>query len=278
MKQISALGLLMIMFCSVAFAQQSRIQIISSSPEKTVLKVSVAGFDWKTVQTPEGAAKIISLESGVQINKPGAPDLPKLMTMVPFSSQEVIIETELVSFTDFENMAVALTAPKAQSADEDNSDFRKHENYNADEFFPRRVVRKKKQKFMNDGSLLLAIRPVQYNGSTKTVRLWNELIITITPDNSAQAVSIPEMDLASLTVYPNPSLDILTVAYELQTESEVTLDVYNLAGQTVYSKNRGTQAACLQTATLDVSDFAPGMYSLALRTDKGTTVQRVVVE
>jgi hypothetical protein len=278
MKQISALGLLMIMFCSVAFAQQSRIQIISSSPEKMVLKVSVTGFDWKTVQTPEGAAKVISLENGVQINKPGAPDLPKLMTMVPFSSQEVKIETELVSYTDFENMAVALTAPKAQAAEEDNSDFRKHENYNADEFFPRRVVRKKKQKFLNDGSVLLAIRPVQYNGATKTVRLWNELIITITPDNSSQTVSIPETIVNEFTVYPNPSLDILTVAYELQTESEVTLDVYNLAGQTVYSKNRGTQAACLQTATLDVSDFAPGMYSLALRTDKGTTVKRVVVE
>jgi len=278
MKQISAFSFLLIMFCSVALAQQSSIQIISSSPEKTVLKVMVNGFDWKTVQTAEGAAKVISLENGVQMHKPGAPDLPKLMTMVPFSSEDVKIETEFVSYTDFENMTVALTAPKAQAAEEDNSDFRKHENYSSDEFFPRRVVRKKKQKFLNDGSLLLAIRPVQYNGATKTVRLWNELIITITPDNTAQAVSIPEASVTSLTVYPNPSLDILTVSYELENPGIVSLDVYNLAGQTVYSKNRGTQAACLQTATLDVSDFAPGMYSLALRTDKGTTVQRVVVE
>jgi hypothetical protein len=278
MKRITALSLLVIMFCSVAFAQQSQIQIISSSPEKTVLKVTVNGFDWKTVQTAEGVAKVISLENGVQINKPGAPDLPKLMTMVPFASTDVKIETELVSYTDFEDMTVALTAPKTVADDEDNSDYRRHENYSSDEFFPRRVVRKKKQKFLNDGSLLLAIRPVQYNAATKTVRLWNELIITITPDNSAQAVSIPETAVASLTVYPNPSLDILTVSYELESASTVSLDIYNLSGQTVYSKNRGTQAACLQTATLDVSGFAPGMYSLALRTDKGTTVKRVVVE
>lgn len=278
MKRISALALLTIMFCPFAFAQQSRIQIISSSPEKTVLKVTVNGFDWKTVQTAEGAAKVISIENGVQINKPGTPDLPKLMFMVPFSSQQVKIETELVSYTDFENMNVALTAPKVRAEDEDNSDFRKHERYSSDEFFPRRVVNKKKQKFLNDGSLLLAIRPVQYNGAKKTLRLWNELIITITPDQVAQAVSINETVVASLTVYPNPSLDILTLSYELQAESAVTLDVYNLAGQMVYSKNKGTQTACLQTATLDVSGFSPGIYSLALRTDKGTTVQRVVVE
>ncbi|MGE0638628.1 MAG: C25 family peptidase propeptide domain-containing protein [Bacteroidia bacterium] len=264
--------------CFSAVAQQSRIQIISSSPEKTVLKVSVTGFDWKTVQTAEGTAKVISLENGVQMNKPGAPDLPKLMTMVPFASPDVKIETEFVSYTDFDNMNVALTAPKTVDVDDDNSDFRKHENYSSDEFFPRRVVRKKKQKFLNDGSLLLAIRPVQYNGATKTVRLWNELVITITPNTTAQVVSVPETAATELTVYPNPSLDILTVSYELESQSTVSLDVYNLAGQTVYSKNKGTQAACLQTTTLDVSDFAPGMYSLALRTDKGTTVKRVVVE
>ncbi len=276
MKRISALTLLTIMFCSVAFAQQSQIQIISSSPEKTVLKVLVNGFDWKTIQTTEGAAKVISLENGVQMKKPGAPDLPKLMTMVPFSSPDVKIETEFVSFTDFENMTVALTPQKALTEDEDNSDFRKHENYNSDEFFPRRVVHKRKQKFLNDGSLLLAIRPVQYNGATKTVRLWNELIITITP--AAQTISISEQVVSSLNVYPNPTLDILTVSYELESPSTLSLDMYNLAGQTVYSKNKGTQAACLQTTTLDVSDFAPGMYSLTLRTDKGSSVQRVVVE
>ncbi len=278
MKRITVFSLLLMMFCFSASAQQSRIQIISSTPEKTVLKVMVNGFDWKTVQTAEGEAKVISLENGVQINKAGAPDLPKLMTVVPFSSTEVKIETEFVSYTDFENMTVALTGTKAVEADEDNADYRKHENYRSDEFFPRRVVRKRKQKFLNDGSLLLAIRPVQYNGATKTVRLWNELIITITPNTSAQTVSIPETAVTSLTIYPNPSLDILTVSYELESQSTVSLDVYNLAGQTVYSKNKGTQTACLQTATLDVSDFAPGMYSLALRTEKGTTVKRVVVE
>jgi translation elongation factor P/translation initiation factor 5A len=278
MKRLTAFSLLVIMFCSVALAQQSRIQIISSSPEKTVLKVLVTGFDWKTVQTVEGDAKVISLENGVQINKAGAPDLPKLMTMVPFASTDVKIETEFVSYTDFEDMTVALTAAKTVADDEDNSDFRRHENYSSDEFFPRRVVRKKKQKFLNDGSLLLAIRPVQYNGATKTVRLWNELIITITANNSDQTVSIPENMVSEFTIYPNLSLDILTVSYELETQSTVSLDMYNLAGQSVYSKNKGSQAACLQTATLDVSNFAPGMYSLALRTDKGTSVKRIVVE
>lgn len=273
MKRICALASLIIMFCSVALAQQSRIQIISSSPEKTVLKVMVNGFDWKTIQTYEGAAKVISLENGVQINKPGAPDLPKLMTMVPFSSQKVIIETELVSYTDFDNMNVALTTSKADVKEDDNVELRTHENYNSDEFFPRRVVRKIKQKFLNDSSLLLAIRPVQYNGATKTVRLWNELIITITP--AAQTVSINEPVVSSLNVYPNPTSGILTVRYELENPSSVSLDMFNLAGQTVYSKSAENQPACLQTTTLDLSDFARGIYFLALRTDKVITQKRI---
>ena len=280
MKRITVFSLLLMMFCLSASAQQSRIQIISSTPDKTVLKVLVNGFDWKTVQTTEGEAKIISLENGIQMKKAGAPALPKLSVMVPVASPDGIkIETEFVNHTDFENMTVAKVDAKHADAGEDDHAFHKHADYNADEFFPRRVVRKKKPILMEDGSaMMVVICPVQYNQSTKTVRLWNELIITITADNSAQAVSIPEAVIPSLTVYPNPSLDILTVSYELESQSTVLLDVYNLAGQTVYSKNKGTQTACLQTATLDVSDFAPGMYSLALRTDKGTMVKMVVVE
>lgn len=280
MKRITVFSLLLMMFCLSASAQQSRIQIISSTPEKTVLKVLVNGFDWKTVQTVEGEAKVISLENGIQMKKAGAPALPKLSVMVPVAAQEGIkIETEFVNHTDFENMTVAKVEAQHADASEDDHVFHKHAEYSSDEFFPRRVVRKNKPILMEDGnSMMVVICPVQYNQATKTVRLWNELIITITADNSAQAVSIPETAVASLMVYPNPSLDILTVSYELESPGTVSLDVYNLAGQTVYSKNKGTQTACLQTATLDVSGFAPGMYSLALRTDKGTTVQRVVVE
>jgi hypothetical protein len=278
MKFINTAILSIVFFSAVA--QQSRIQIISSTPEKTVLRVVVNGFDWKTVQTAEGEAKVISLENGIQMKKAGAPALPKLSVMVPVASPEGIkIETEFVNHTDFENMTVAKVEAQNADAGEDEHASRKHADCSADEFFPRRVVRKKKPILMEEGSsMMLVICPVQYNQATKTVRLWNELIITITADNSAQAVSVAEIALPSLTVYPNPSLDILTVSYELESSSTVSLDVYNLAGQTVYSKNRGTQIACLQTATLDVSDFAPGMYSLALRTDKGTTVKRVVVE
>lgn len=263
--------------CFSTMAQQNRVQLFSATSEKTVVRVLANGFDWQTVQTPQGDAKVILLDGGTPIAKEGQPDLPMLTVMLPAPEGEQLMWTAVQNgYTDFENMNVAFYNGSKPN-------LRKYDDEILNGFHPRSLF-SLHEPVMIDGErmVMLKIYPVQYNPDLKTIRLHNELIITIQEQPktncNAQALAINEINVPEFTVYPNPALDILTIAYELESPSTVSLDIYNLAGQTVYSKNKGVQTACMQTATLDISDFAPGMYSLALRTDKGTTVQRVVVE
>ncbi len=95
-------------FSLCAFAQQSKIELISSTQDKTVIKVTVTGYGWKTVQTPQGEAKVITLENGTPLLKSGAPDLPKLTASVIIPDLAGMnVKSTVVSFTDFDNITVA---------------------------------------------------------------------------------------------------------------------------------------------------------------------------
>ncbi len=178
MKQTTLLNtLLLSLFFLGASAQQNKIEIVSSTPEKTVVRVLVNGFDWKTVQTPNGEGKVITLENGIQLLKVGEPDLPVIYAMVPVpEGSEIIWNTAQVSNITFENMIVAPSPGKRSETEQKNN-----RNYTSDGFFPRRMVEMKNPVVIDgENKAMFAISPIQYNPELKTLKQWNELIITIT--------------------------------------------------------------------------------------------------
>ena len=282
MKLISTIKVLTLSLLSLnVFAQQNQVRMFAANEEKTVLRVLVNGFDWKTVQTPEGEAKVITLEGGTQMNKAGAADLPMLTVMVPAPEGFNLIATPSFNRGDFgntvfENMTVALLPGIAEPKD-------KYELRFGDGFSPWEPVKMHKP-ILVDGKrmVMLNIFPVQYNAGLKKIRLINEIIITIEnyepPQKNSSALAIQETNISALNVYPNPASGIMNISYELQSQSTVAVDIYNAAGQTVYSKTIENQQACLQTMPVDVSEFSAGIYSLVLKTDKGNMFQRIIVE
>jgi hypothetical protein len=77
---------------------------------------------------------------------------------------------------------------------------------------------------------------------------------------------------------PNPVRGPATVSFAVKEQTEARLTLYNTLGQRVRTVYRGTPAAGeAQTARLDASDLASGVYFLRLRAGGATKTARLSV-
>ena len=63
-----------------------------------------------------------------------------------------------------------------------------------------------------------------------------------------------------VSVYPNPSSGKLIFSYELLQSTDVTLKIYDLLGNEIYSSNEGRQVSGTHTLIWHAKNAAPGMY------------------
>ncbi|MBQ5688611.1 MAG: T9SS type A sorting domain-containing protein, partial [Bacteroidales bacterium] len=78
--------------------------------------------------------------------------------------------------------------------------------------------------------------------------------------------AIEEMN-ASFNIYPNPVSDGLVIETEANIEA---VTIYTVTGGVVYSE------VDYNNNTIDVSDFANGVYIMKVRTENGEAVQRFI--
>ncbi|MFO7671546.1 MAG: T9SS type A sorting domain-containing protein, partial [Bacteroidales bacterium] len=85
-------------------------------------------------------------------------------------------------------------------------------------------------------------------------------------------VGMEDFSGIALKIFPNPSTDVVTVEMPLEAD-EVTMELLNLAGQVVTSRQAFTTGGFLRES-LDVSDLAQGMYMLRVN---GQTLKSAIV-
>ncbi len=79
--------------------------------------------------------------------------------------------------------------------------------------------------------------------------------------------SVQESKLGKITVYPNPSSDLLNINYQLKNQTATSLMIYNLLGEIVYSEK--LTASISGNKALNVKDFKSGIYLLQVCTNDG---------
>ncbi|HRI27081.1 MAG TPA: DUF5011 domain-containing protein, partial [Chitinophagales bacterium] len=87
----------------------------------------------------------------------------------------------------------------------------------------------------------------------------------------ASSINNPEL-AANITLYPNPSRGAVNVTIA-NMDGKADVKVYNPAGQLLQTTN--TQTGVL---TLDLSQYAAGMYFVEVTTQQGTVTKSLVVE
>lgn len=87
-----------------------------------------------------------------------------------------------------------------------------------------------------------------------------------------------EHELSNVVLYPNPTSEQITVQFNLETATDVTVSVVDLLGQTVVGGESTSYTAGAVTEALEVTGISTGMYLLRLETERGSVVERFVVE
>lgn len=109
----------------------------------------------------------------------------------------------------------------------------------------------------------LAVTPVILN------RLPLQLVIT---DICQPSATEEFAEISSVNVYPNPATNTCTVTHDLANETS-TLAIYNSIGELIFSIGlSGTET------TMDVTNFAAGMYCITVQTNNVITTCKLLVQ
>ena len=76
-------------------------------------------------------------------------------------------------------------------------------------------------------------------------------------------------------VYPNPTNAQVNITFELPTQQEVEINVYNLIGEKLYSENLGDRSGKIMQ-TLDFTSYATGMYIIQVKVGKEYVSKKVI--
>jgi hypothetical protein len=125
-----------------------------------------------------------------------------------------------------------------------------------------------------------------YNGNSKVFLMFRSIngygnniyIDDINVSNTACPTGIQNVTLENgMSVYPNPMNDNATVSFNLAQASNVTMSVYNMVGELVYSNGFGTMPAGNQLVRLNAADLSNGMYFVEINSGGVRSVQKVSV-
>ena len=89
-------------------------------------------------------------------------------------------------------------------------------------------------------------------------------------------VGLNERQVTELRVFPNPTENIATVAFEGIQGTDVTIELYNLLGELIISENYTSQSN-LDYYNLDISSFNNGMYNLVFKVGESTTTKKLQI-
>ena len=98
------------------------------------------------------------------------------------------------------------------------------------------------------------------NDATKTVYQAAAAVVS----TGVLGVNAIAGESGSMDVYPNPATNTANVALKLNSAADVTMEVYNVAGQLAFSMPSEKRNAGTSVSSVDVSNFANGTYFMKI--------------
>jgi hypothetical protein len=115
-------------------------------------------------------------------------------------------------------------------------------------------------------------QPSSHNTSAPDITISIQNPVLVSPSNA-----IVPMDFTLHQNYPNPFNPETTISYTLSKSSDVTLEVYNLTGQKVYSQIIPNQPVGLNTIRLATGSFSSGEYVYMIKAGDFVQQRKLIV-
>ena len=112
---------------------------------------------------------------------------------------------------------------------------------------------------------------------TKEIISGERYIIRITKPRIREAVVEAEKAI-DLLISPNPARDQFTVSYNLETEGNVSIALYDISGRIVNQIPEQSLSAGYQTELMDATNLAKGIYILRVQVGTEMINRKVVIE
>ncbi len=100
--------------------------------------------------------------------------------------------------------------------------------------------------------------------------------------NAQTSVSVAEINAnQAFTLFqniPNPAAESTRIAYTLEQAAKVSFEVMDITGKRVFATDMGMLPAGPQQFDLNVSDFAPGMYTYTINVNGERATRKMIVE
>lgn len=99
---------------------------------------------------------------------------------------------------------------------------------------------------------------------------------TLVPDATTEYNQV----VNSFNSFPNPVSDQSKLSWELENASDVSLQIYSITGQMVFSNNFGVQSAGTHQFSFSANDLGlqNGLYTVQLTTGKQTTNRKLIIQ
>ena len=189
------LSIMLVMLSLASFGQQwvaiksdvpSTIQttLVSSSENRITVNLQVSGFYAFEVNTPRGAANIISVPRTVSTVEAGEPNLPMIAVPVMVGDrQHYNIRVVDAQFTDYQIEVAPSKGDFPRNINPDDVPYTYGEAYSTDAFFPAQNVGLYEPYILRDfRGQNMVVHPFAYNPISKTLRVYYNMTVEMFAD------------------------------------------------------------------------------------------------
>jgi PKD repeat protein len=104
----------------------------------------------------------------------------------------------------------------------------------------------------------------------------NSITIGVIVQKDFVGINDLDTDLANIEMYPNPALNFTILKGESSKLNNYNLNIVNVLGQSVYNENFTVNGTW--TKNIDASPFSKGIYWVVIRSDKGTSSKKLIIQ
>lgn len=179
--------LLVVSLTAVYGAKDNKANLVSSTPDVTVLKFEVGSYDLRDVSTPQGNAKSLYVPGAAKILIKGAPEVSKLTAAVAIPDRaKMKVEVVDSKYTELTDILIA-PSKGVLTRDINPADvpYEYGKEYQRDAFYPGNLAVLGKPYIARDlRGQAVSVNPFQYNPVTNVLRVYTE--ITVKVSNTGQ--------------------------------------------------------------------------------------------
>ncbi len=119
--------------------------------------------------------------------------------------------------------------------------------------------------------IVVTLNSTNPNSSNNDFVVKNNTVVpkVVSIDNSQKELQ--------MKTYPNPVENQLNIALSLENNTQISVEIYNLAGQNLLSNNYNLQAGS-QTLRINLSDLAKGSYILRITNTNGAYTKQLITK